>query len=903
MASNTLPSETSLDRLIERLDVVVREQVGESLADTMQRIRRLAIERRAGLPEAEDRLMDELTRLTPAEMRAVIRWLSLFFDLANVVEERRRVAVLRGRHEQAIADGIPKGESIAAAVAELQSQGLTASEMQRRLDRFVIEPVFTAHPSEAKRRTTRQLLRRIRQLLADISNGKRQAENELLASLTVLWQSDLVRPDRPPVMSEVSRGVYFAATLWDVVPQVYGEMREALQRAYPQHHFEIPPFLSFGTWIGGDRDGHPFVTAEITKKTFARLRRAAIEGHLSECRMLHNQMVVSDQQVPSDPQIKERLEDLCKRWPELEQRLAPVSHSETYRRFIRTLEFRLERTLGSIETPTQLDGAFDSIDEFQGDLQLLQRSVQENRGKRIDAQYLQPWIDLVNTFGFHFACLDIRQNSEAHRTCLLEVLALQGVETDGSDLEALLNRNERPGSIDVTKLTDASREVYETFLLLAEEHKTWGSAPVGGYIISMTHSAIDVMTVLWLWKTAWAQNANDSNDESKPPLIPIVPLFETIDDLRSASSILNSLLANPTYQDYLAANSSLEQMVMVGYSDSTKDGGYLSACWELHQAQVKLADVAQQHHVRLTVFHGRGGSLGRGGGPAARAIRSLPHKAVDGRLRVTEQGEVLSERYDDPLIAHRHLEQIINATLIVSEASDDSHAPTWDEAMDQLSKQSFGHYRRLVEHEGFLHYFDRATPISEIETLPIGSRPARRGQRRALSELRAIPWTFAWTQSRHLLPAWFGLGTAVRDYVDQNDSNWEVLRAMYASWPMFTAMIDNAELALAKADMQIARSYATLVSEESSMEVWKMISEEFDRSRGAILMIKEARELLADINWLRASVAERNPYVDPLNLCQIHLLGRLRSDDPESDLIDLARLSIQGIAAGLRTTG
>ena len=429
-----------LDRLVEGLDLVVREQVGESLADTMQRVRRLAIERRAGLPDAEPRLVDELTRLEPADLRSVIRWLSLFFDLANVSEERQRIAVLKSRDTAARVEGIPRSESIGEAVEELRQQGLPASAMQRWLDRLKIEPVFTAHPSEAKRRTTRLLLRQIRQLLPDMEASEANVfEADLLANLTVLWQSDSVRPERPPVMSEVSRGVYFATTLWEVVPQTYRELREALHTAYPHHHFEIPPFLSFGTWIGGDRDGHPFVTKEITKRTFARLRRAALEGHLSECRRLHNQIAMSDQQVASESALRDRIDQCCSQWSELIGRLAPLSQMETYRRFIRMLEFRLERTLRSFDSDDRCDGAYQTLTEFRADLDAMRESMLGNRGRRVVEHYLQPWIDLVDTFGFHFAALDVRQNSEAHRRCLLEVAAVQSGGTKSFLLKYLFN--------------------------------------------------------------------------------------------------------------------------------------------------------------------------------------------------------------------------------------------------------------------------------------------------------------------------------------------------------------------------------------------------------------------------------------------------------------------------------
>lgn len=907
---HTKKKDQRLDRLVEQLDLVVREQVGESLADTMYRIRQFAVERRAGLPDAEPRLIQELSRLKPHDLRSVIRWLSMFFDLANVAEERQRIEVLESRNQAASTNGIPRGESIASAILELKKEGLTASEMQRWLDRLKIEPVFTAHPSEAKRRTTRQILRRVRQLLSH--DFISQVDNsELLASLTVLWQSDLVRPDRPPVMSEVSRGVYFASTLWDVVPQTFRELRTALQVSYPEHHFEIPNFLSFGTWIGGDRDGHPFVTADITRMTFARLRRAALEGHLAECRRLHNQVVMSDQQIPSHDALRQRIDSCCRQLPDLNARLAPVSMKETYRRFVRMLEYRLEITLTATRNAegNETTGAFESLEEFRSDLELLRQSMLSNRGQRVVEQYLQPLIDLVDTFGFHFASLDIRQNSEVHRTCLLEVLALQGhneVSTE-EDIANFLSSHSSPSEIAVDELSEASREVFDTFLLLVDEYQVWGSQPIGGYIISMTHSAADVLTVTWLWRTAWAQRQKGppaTPGKSSVPYLLIMPLFETIDDLRNAAGILKELLSNSVYQDYLALAPERSQTVMVGYSDSTKDGGYLTACWELHQAQEELARVAEEEHVRLTVFHGRGGSLGRGGGPAARAIRSLPKKAVNGRLRVTEQGEVLSERYDDPVIAHRHLEQIINATLVVSATEERAPEAKWVEAMECLSRESRRTYRQFVEHPGFLHYFDNATPISEIETLPIGSRPARRGQRRSLNDLRAIPWTFAWTQSRHLLPAWFGLGSAVRSFVDEQSGDWSTLQDMYEHWPMFRALIDNAELALAKADVSIARLYAALIEEPASEEVWRSVLSEFERSRAATLLIKQHAELLADIDWLRESVLKRNPYLDPLNLAQIEVLRRIRSQGEEDEqLTSLVRLSIQGVAAGLRTTG
>lgn len=891
--------EQMLAYLVDLLDLVVREQVGESLADSMQTIRRLAIERRVGLPDAEARLVETLKELNPLEIRAIIRWLSMFFDLANAAEDQLRVKILEHRDREAQLHGEPRKESIGAAVSQLHDQGLSASDIQSWLDRLEIQPVFTAHPSEAKRRTTRQLLRGIRQMLPNIELDQRDdIEQALVAELTVLWQSDLVRPERPPVMSEVSRGLYFASTLWSVVPRVYQELRDALNESYPNHQFEIPRFLSFGSWIGGDRDGHPFVTAEITRRTFGRLRRAALEGHLEMCRRLKNQIVMSDQQVESAEILRERVTQYCQQTPEFSEALSSVSHLETYRRFLRMIEFRLLITLESIDHPEGLTGSYQSVDDFRDDLHQLYFSVTQNRGHRISAQFLQPWVDLAQTFGFHFAALDIRQNSVVHQKCLDEVLSLQTDETGEESSEKMINTTPTP--IDVEQLSDESREVFETFLLIARVVKSVGREAIGVYIISMTHSAQDVLNVLWLWRSAWRQI---HGDERQLVGLPIVPLFETITDLQDSAAILDELLSNDQYREYLTKSGQNRQTVMVGYSDSTKDGGYLTACWELYQAQSQLAHSAHQHQIELAIFHGRGGALGRGGGPAARAIRSLPQESVGGRIRVTEQGEVLSERYDDPVIAHRHLEQLLNATLLVSAEPKQEPDSKWLEIMKQLSAISLRKYRELIEHPDFLEYFDKATPIGEIETLPIGSRPARRGQRRTLNDLRAIPWTFAWTQSRHLLPAWFGMGTAIRDYVDQNKSSWESLRTMYERWPMFRALIDNAELALAKADMQIAQEYASLAATHSGADLWSSVSTEFQLSRGAVLMIKDNSELLDDVKWLQEAVRSRNPYVDPLNLAQIILLNRIRQDQDDDELVNQVRLTIQGIASGLRTTG
>ncbi|PQO45560.1 phosphoenolpyruvate carboxylase [Blastopirellula marina] len=897
-----------LNLLVELLDQVVREQVGDSLAETMNRIRRMALERRAGVPDAEQRLLDEIGRIPPTQLRSVIRWLSLYFDLANLAEDYHRVRILDARAEAAEAEGLPRSESIADAIFQLVDSGCSAAEMQEWLDRLAITPVFTAHPSEAKRRTTRELLRRLRDHLPQLEDEPRDEDFEsALSDLTLLWQTDSLRPQRPGVMGEVERGLFFAEALWDVAPQIYREMRLALARYYPHHQFELKPFLTFGSWIGGDRDGHPFVTAKVTETTLGLLRKTALERHLSYCRELKKTLVTSDRQAAVSDDVRARLNEAAEGWEGLRERLEEVSPNEVYRSYLKMIEFRLEASLGQTFVEGDEHVAYQRPDQLMEDVELLCESMLEHQGSRVVHRYLDPWKDRIQTFGFHFFSLDVRQDSDVHRAALREILfpeVAADQEIDEKDFAAKLTDLKQLPTVDESKLSDMTREVLATFGVLADTMSQRGTRPFGGYVISMTHQATDVLAVLWLWNFVWQQR----HPKLPRPHLPIAPLFETIDDLERAPKIFEAMLDQPVYRDYLSKQPRLEQMIMVGYSDSTKDGGYLTASWNLHSAQERLAEVAAKHHIEMTIFHGRGGSLGRGGGPAARGIQSLPPQAVDGKLRLTEQGEVLAERYDNAVIAHRHIEQLTHATLLVSAATASSEMENWKEMTDAMSKAALAKYRELVSHDDFLRYFDQATPISEIEGLPIGSRPARRRERKSLKDLRAIPWTFAWTQSRQLLPAWYGMGTGIRTLVDEMGGDWEPLQEMYLEWPVFQATIDNAELALAKADMEIARDYAELAGTAAD-SIWRLIDEEFRLTCGTICLIRQQHELLEKISWLNRSIRSRNPYVDPLNLIQIQLIKQSResganADETDSDgLPQMVRLTIQGIAAGLRSTG
>jgi phosphoenolpyruvate carboxylase len=904
---------------------VIAALEGREALDLIEDIRAVSKARRGDDVSAEAALAARIESLDEPSIEVLIAAFSIFFDLANLAEDRHRVRVLRERERQRHPQ--PRAESLADAVQRLRDAGFDAKRMQRLLDSLDIELVFTAHPTEAKRRSIRETIRDLRGHLHELDQPDLlPAERERLhrhvrGDITALWQTDLLRERRPTVIEEVNRALFFATTLWDVVPMLYQDLHDALRRCYPQTTLQLPRFLRFGTWIGGDRDGHPGVTWETTARTMAILRETALQQHLVQCRAVRHSMSVSDSNARISPRLKHNLQEAIERWPDPAALVEPIAPAETCRRWLRIVQWRIERTLAALPFKPLPDGAYAGSRALLDDLQPLIDTLDATPGGDLIGIRLRTWLCQIEVFGFHLNRLDVRQESSWHHSVLDETLRAAGICEDYASLDETARQRVLSDSmpcdreIDESSLTPQARETLGLFRLLADTVRLNGVESLGGHVISMTRAPSDVLAVLWLnqWAAARAQL------RSGLPM-PIIPLFETIDDLRNAPATLDAMLAHPIYRRHLTSkhselgtrNSKLpQQIVMIGYSDSTKDGGYITASWALYQAQAAMHEVAQRHTIKLTFFHGRGGSLGRGGGPAARSILSLPLHTVAGSLRMTEQGEVLAERYDDPHVAHRHLEQVTWATMLVTATPGQKVEQTWIEAIDTLSKHSLAAYRALIEQPGFLDYFDRATPIGEIEHLPIGSRPARRGGERILTKLRAIPWVFSWTQNRHMIPAWFGLGSAVDHFTSAQPAALDRLREMYRRWPFFEATINNAELALAKADMGIAHQYTQLMEDEQQREaIWSMIAAEFERSRKAVLAVAgsdEGGELLDGVPWLKRSIAVRNPSVDPLNFIQIDLFRRSRderrTDAQRERLRRLIRLSIQAIAGGLRTTG
>ncbi|MDZ4848054.1 MAG: phosphoenolpyruvate carboxylase [Pirellulaceae bacterium] len=890
------------------LGATIRDVDGDESFQIVEELRRLAWDRRVGREGAEQQMIGRITDLDNNSLRVVIRAFTVFLDLLNVVEDRARVRVLRKRRRDRYP--APHSESIGSAVAVLKANGQTADQVQSLVDRLHLNLVFTAHPTESKRRSVRSKLSAIRgylwQLDSDLMPDQRErVERAIAGEIAKIWHTDFIRPWRPTVIQEVGRGLSIKPVLWRETPKIADEINKALQENYGDTVQNRRPCITFGSWIGGDRDGHPGVTADITQQTCTWLRREALAFHVGACNGLFESLSLSQNPKSVAEELVEALSRTTSYYPELTARLEALPPNEFLRRWLSVISWRLEQTQAiTLDDSAEPTGAYASANELADDVRILSRAVGAITGTSFAAEEVRAWQTQISTFGFHLARLDVRQNAKVYSEVMNTIFVTLGLCDAPEDLDEngrvqLLEHSIRSEiSLSRRDWPPIVHEALATFMSLHRIVKCFGSAAIGAHIISMTSAPSDVLTVLRLW------NHSGSSPSFVGP--PIVPLLETITDLEHGPTILKGMLAIPAYREYLRQQGD-QQIIMLGYSDSTKDGGYLTACWSLYRSQQELVAVAQEHGVELTFFHGRGGSLGRGGGPAARSILSLPHDTFRGSLRLTEQGEVLAERYDDPAIAHRHLEQMVWSSLLAAGNTSEGPADAWLSLLDHASQIAYKCYRELLESPDFVEYFRRATPISEIEQLPIGSRPSRRKPDGGLADLRAIPWVFSWTQMRCLLPAWFGFGTAMQALLENADTLKQLL-TMYREWPFFHVLVDNAELALAKSDFGVVQHYAALASDKRSLiEIADCISAEFKVSVQAILTLTGRTELLAGTPWLKESIRVRNRFVDPLNFVQVELLRRTRelekNGSHSEDLRHLSRLAINGIAAGMRTSG
>ncbi len=932
------------------LGETIVEQEGQAIFDLVEELRALTRAQRQGDRDAGpqiERLTADLVSDFDSTL-GVLKAFTTYFQLVNLAEEQQRVRVIRQRTAEAEETDRHMPETIAEAVTRLRKGGTPASELGRLLDEMLIKPVFTAHPTEAKRRTILLKLLDLTRLLRELDTNvllpseERDNWNQIREIVVSLWQSDVNRDRRPDVLDEVREGLYFFdTTLFDLLPEIYSELGHALEREFPDSIFgeddeagsdRLPTFLRYGSWIGGDRDGNPFVTQDVTEDALRQQKEQALELYRRTVVGMYGHLSVANTRGAFSQAFLDSLAgDLESAPPSDKARLERFS-LEPYRQKMILIYRRLGATLAQNREAWQAQRpdpwAYSNADEFIADLELIQESLRQNKGDRLAEGRFERLVQQARIFGFHLASMDIRQHSDRHLEAVAELvnryyrakdpdfdyLALSEEERTGLLVEEI----ESPRPLTARLLySDETNETVALFRLIRQAHERIAPQAIGAYIISMTTSVSHVLEVLLLAKDAGLFGRID-----------VAPLFETIDDLVRAPDVMRALFESPIYRQHLAQRDNCQE-IMIGYSDSNKDGGFLRSSWSLYQAQERLAQICSSYDVKLTLFHGRGGSIGRGGGPANRAILAQPPGSVQGRIKLTEQGEVISARYSNRAIAKRHLEQLVNAVLIASceshhdvvsdisgsENSLHSVNTDWVKILETASELSERKYRALVEKPAFLSYFHEATPIEQLAQMNIGSRPAKRRQTSDISDLRAIPWVFAWTQSRVNLPGWYGLGTGLQA---ESAHRMAVLQEMYHNWPFFRTVIDRAQLSMRRADMPIASLYASLAADATRTAVFGEIMEEFRLTERIILEITGQAALLDNEPWLQRSINLRNPYVDPLNYIQVALLSKQRTggeqqlndaqagrdgtkEDPR--LRQAILLSINGIAAGLQATG
>lgn len=856
------------------LGQVIVEQEGLAALELVERIRtRTIAARRAGSRATGRAVSEELEGIDLRAAEMLIRAFSLYFQLTNLAEEKQRLRALRRRRRSA--GRVPIDESIGAAIAGLSSAGIGPAGMRRLIGRLSVNLVLTAHPTEARRRTVLVGLRRVYELLDGLDDPRltRPEDDELRRRLreeiSILWRTSPIRARAVGPLDEVrSVMAFFDQSIFVVVPRLMRELERNLRAGSLE---PVPAYVRWGSWVGGDRDGNPNVDAQVTLATLHIQADHVLRALERVTRRLADTLTV---RLEPDAALAARLATDRRDVPDLAHDLARRFPDEPLRQRIRLIAARLSRTRNRlINGRGPAKGAYKTPAALMNELVELEMLLRTRGLSRVADGELRNLAWQVATFGFHGPALEVRQHSAVH------VAALR--DAGGP----------------------AARETAALLRAIAGLQGRFGAESCHHYVISFTRSAKDVLAVLEL-----ARRATDT-----PPELDLVPLFETADALAGCGRILDDLLTNRTYRAHLATRAD-RQEVMLGYSDSTKESGSLAAAWMLYGAQGKLGDVCRRHNVELTLFHGRGGALGRGGGPMTRAILAQAPGSVDGRLKLTEQGEVIADRYANPDIALRHLEQLTYATLMASTPAhqDSAAVPAGGrEIADELAATASQVYRALVwEDPAFEAYFRAATPIDEIAALTIGSRPAGRGGRSSsgLRDLRAIPWVFAWSQSRANLPGWFGTGSALSDFRNRHRAGGlKKLRTLYRSWPFFASVVDNTELSLAKADMQIAARYASLADSPSGARIWRTIKTEFERTSAQVREITAREELLHNMPVLQRSIRLRNPYVDSLSELQVWLLTSLRklpTDDPRRmDLMRLVHLTVTGVAAGLQNTG
>lgn len=915
ISSKDLPLREDIRLLGRILGDTLREQEGDATFELVENVRQTSVLFRKTQEDA-DRLELEhlLDHLAPADTLSVVRAFSYFSQLSNIAEDlhhnRRRRAHLKSGSK-------PQEGSIPLALQRLLEKKISPEELQRFFDHAVVSPVLTAHPTEVQRKSMLDCQRIISSLLSDRDRKdmtpEELADNEeaMRRFVLILWDTRMLRYSKLTVEDEIKNGLtFYGHTFLTEIPQLYANLEKQLEAHYGKS-FEIPPFLRVGSWIGGDRDGNPFVTAEVMSDAATRHSAVALEFYLAETNLLGTRLSLSSRVV----EVSEALKQFAEKSPDK----SPARDDEPYRRALIAIYSRLVATAKKfghrVEHLRQVDAnavPYPDAKTFIADLDILIDSLHHHHATYLARGRLLNLRRAAEVFGFHLAPLDMRQHSGVHEQVVSELLREAGVD-DYSQLDELARRkcllaalqNNKSHAKDLNKFSETVQGELRIIQAAADIHLSFGRLALPNYIISMTKGVSDMLEVALMVQQSGLLDLAGS----KPALhLNIIPLFETIDDLRGSSQIMDELFSIPFYRDLLKSRGDTQE-VMLGYSDSNKDGGYLTANWELYKAEIDLVKVFEKHGIELRLFHGRGGSVGRGGGPSYQAIRAQPPGSVNGQIRITEQGEVISSKYSNPEIGRRNLETLIAATMeatLLHHHGDDSTMPEYHRIMEELSLDAIAAYRKLVyETPGFTDYFFAATPIREIAELNIGSRPSSRKATNRIEDLRAIPWVFSWSNSRVILPGWYGFGSAVEKYLEREGAaGLKQLQAMNKNWAFFRGLLSNMDMVLSKTDMGIASRYAELVSDVAIREnVFGMIETEWELTTSKLFKITESKTLLADNPTMARSLNTRLPYIDPLNHLQIMLLERTRAGETGEKLRRALQITINGIAAGLRNSG
>lgn len=906
-------------RLLGRmLGDTIREQEGEPMFDLVETIRQTAVRfRREQDEEAGKELDTILNHLSHKETTAVVRAFSYFSLLSNIAEDlhhnRRRRAHLR-------AGSPPQNGSVTLALERVVTKGINTQQLENFFAGALISPVLTAHPTEVQRRSILDYQLKIQRLLKErdriqlTPNELRHNEEDLRSAIQTLWQTRVLRSVRLTVQDEIENGlIYYHYTFLKQIPYIYAKIEDILERHMDKAVPRIASFLRIGSWIGGDRDGNPFVTHQIMLHAAERHSALILDHYIEEVEKIGQTMSLTERLI----KVTSELEGLASTAPGL-----PASRiDEPYRRVFLGMHARLIATSRYLsphvgrQYPENTAEPYADSAEFVHDLDIIIRSLKQHQSNRLAQGAIRDLRRAADVFGFHLASLDMRQHSKIHEQVVAELYAKNTRDSRNypdlphpERVEWLLTELKRPYPLasSLSGYSDTTQGELRIFRMAAEIQRRFGHAALPNYIISMATGIIHVLEAALLLKEAglvqFGENARSA--------VNIIPLFETIDDLRNCASVMEELFSLPEYRKMLQSRDNLQE-IMLGYSDSNKDGGFVTSNWEIHKAEIELTKVFSRHGVRLRLFHGRGGTVGRGGGPSYQGILAQPPGSVNGQIRLTEQGEVIASKYTDPEIGRRNLETLVAATIestLLDRDAVHSHTPRYYQIMEELSANAYAAYRNLVyETPNFTQFFQESTPIREIAGLHIGSRPTSRKPSNKIEDLRTIPWVFSWSLNRTMIPGWYGFGTAVENLIQQTGNTQDILtqlQEMYRTWPFFQTMLSNMDMVLAKSDLGIASRYAELVTDlELRQYVFTAIRTEWERCLKWLFAITGHSELLQDNPTLARSIRVRTPYIDPLNHLQVELLHRYRSGDDEEAIRRAIHLTINGVATGLRNSG